>query len=256
MIFLRLTRFRESNIHLNLVFAWMLALHFLVFTQMNTIQKQQRHKMLNFIVYIILLFRFTTQEKICALDFQEEYCVDLSAEDLELLKNPSYKTYSGHEIDWKNVTDGWTPRRRLEYLEQCRKTRISRQIVPKYTDFGFIKMEMPLLLSQFILDRRVESFQETEDCGVMRNCLTVKNNFLVLANNSAVMGMKNVEKVQDIVTHTMKPILEKWTGKKSIFPSSFFQYLTIFIVKILSLNQNRHCDLTEKSNLKNLIFLK
>ena len=170
--------------------------------------------MFNLLVFITLLFRFTTQEKICASDFHEEYCVDLSVEEKELLNNPSYKTYSGHEINWNNMTDGWTPRRRLEYLEQCRKTKISRQIVPKYTEIGFVKMAMPTNLFQFILDRKVESFQETENCGVMRNCLTVKDKLLVFANNSAVMGMKNVETVQDVVIQTMKPILENWAGNK------------------------------------------
>ena len=179
---------------------------FLVSAQMNV------SKMLHFYVLFILALRTTVAERICAKDFHEEYCVELSSEERELLKKPTYKTYSGHEIAWKNMTDGWTPSRRLEYLEQCRKTTRSRQIVPKYTQKGFIKMAIPKKLFEFMLNRRVESFQEIENCGVMRNCLTVQDNFLVFANNSAVMGVKNVENVENVVAKTMKPILENWAG--------------------------------------------
>ena len=163
-----------------------------------------------YIFLILTIFELTKSENqlICV----EDYCVELTFEEHLLLKNPIYKTYSGHEIAWMDVNDGWTPKRRLEYLEQQRLTKHSRSHLPKYTKNGFKKMLIPEKLYEFIKNSRVERISEIERCGVMRNCLTIKNGEVVNANNSALIGVANINRFQSIVIQKMKDILEDWSN--------------------------------------------
>ena len=77
-----------------------------------------------YIFLILTIFKITKSEGklICDLD----YCAKLTFEERQLLDKPIYKTYSGHEIDWMDENDGWTLKRRLQYLEEQRITKQSR----------------------------------------------------------------------------------------------------------------------------------
>ena len=89
-----------------------------------------------------------------------------------------------------------------------------RRNLPKYTKNGFEKLSIPQKLYAFIKQSKVERISEIEKCGVMRNCLTIKNGEVVNSNNSALIGVANIDKFQNILTKSMKEIIENWSNIK------------------------------------------
>ena len=145
-------------------------------------------------------------------------CPTASTGEKEGINKPFYIDPTFIKINWTDLNDGWDEAARLDYLELVRKLKYQRKIMPKFTELGFIKKEIPKRVLDVIL-REKSKHSVPEGCdpiiGTSRsiNCRKIDDQGrIILKNNSHLFHFGSDLIIKKALTYHLKPILSSWTN--------------------------------------------
>ena len=153
-------------------------------------------------ILFLAIFQISMQEEICVEKDVEKFCKDLTAEELKLLKAPTYTDYYGTEVDWQNGSEGWTDYRKLQQILMRRRYLVNKQIVPTLSGNGYFKKEMPNQIYKVLYDQKiVKDMKLEENCQESTNC---KESFKIPFLHEFI--------VKDAISAYVRYPLEVWVG--------------------------------------------
>ena len=86
------------------------------------------------------------------------------------INDPFYIDIHGIQVNWTNPNDGWDEAARKGHIELDSRARYQHELIPKLTQLGYKKMDIPQELYQMILiDRLSASDFSIEPCIINYN---------------------------------------------------------------------------------------
>ena len=86
------------------------------------------------------------------------------------INDPFYIDIHGIKVNWTNPDDGWDEAARKGHIELDSRARYQHELIPKLTQLGYKKMDIPQELYQMILiDRLSASDFSIEPCIINYN---------------------------------------------------------------------------------------
>ena len=136
------------------------------------------------------------------------------------LKDLFYIDIHGIQVNWTNPDDGWDETARIGHLELNHHNRLQHDLIPKLTELGYQKMDIPQELYHKILEDR-STISElpiepcTSDFRLIRNCARVvekDGQIGYLSNgNNLLIELKSKRNMDNILNAYLTPIVHKWT---------------------------------------------
>ena len=150
------------------------------------------------IALFLTILQISKQEELCAEENGQQLCKELTKEELEWLRAPTYTDYYGTVMDWQN----WTEYRKLQHILVRRKYLVNKEIVPKIWGNGYFKTEMPNQMVTALWDQKVINDMTLEKtCQDFTNC---KESYKIPFLHEFI--------VRDAIAAYVRYPLERWVG--------------------------------------------